>query len=123
MPIEAGSFPFPDDQVDDTKTDAIVLLTVYPRPDPWAIQDADIQLLAEQCARLNKLAGRRLLLRFGAEMNGNWNSWGQQPVAFRALWIRVHTAIKALAPDTAMVWAPSSGNGCKKQCCFSYINL
>jgi hypothetical protein len=113
LPIPADSFPFPDEQVDATMTDAVVLLTVYPRPNPWAITDADIDVLAKQCARLNTLAKRRLLLRFGPEMNGNWNYWGQQPSRFRALWIRVFRAVRAAAPETGFVWAPSSGNGCK----------
>lgn len=51
-------------------------------------------------------------------MNGNWNFWGQQPTRFVALWRRVHDAIKDEAPQTAMVWAPSSGNGC-----ISFSNL
>ncbi len=112
LPIPAGGYPFPDDQVDATNSRALVVLTVYPRPNPWAITDADIDVLAQQCARLNNEAKRRLLLRFGPEMNGDWNYWGQQPARFRALWIRVFNAVKAVAPDTGFVWAPSSGNGC-----------
>lgn len=104
LPIEQGSFPFPDDQVDETNTTAVVVLTVYPRPTPWQISDADIQRLAEQCSRLNKQAKRRIILRFAPEMNGNWNYWGQQPTNFVALWIRVYNAVKALTADTAFLW-------------------
>jgi hypothetical protein len=107
LPIEAGSFPFPDDQVDATNTTAVVVLTVYPRPTPWDIPAAEIEKLADQCARLNKEAKRRILLRFAPEMNGNWNYWGQQPTNFIALWIRVYNAVKAKAPNTGFIWAPS----------------
>ena len=112
LPIEAGSFPFPDDQVDATNSDALVLLTVYPRPTPWNISDADVNALAAQCARLNK-AKRRILLRFAPEMNGDWNFYGQQPTQFIALWKRVHAAVREQAPETGFVWSPSSGEGCK----------
>ena len=44
-------------------------------------------------------------------MNGNWNYWGQKPTQFVALWRRVFNALRRDAPQTAMVWAPSSGNG------------
>ena len=71
IPIPSDSFPFPSEQIDATGTNAIVLLTVYPRPTPWNISDAAILALANQCAELNR-NGRRILLRFGPEMNGNW---------------------------------------------------
>ena len=108
------------------------MLTVYPRPTPWNISDTDVQALAAQCARLTKQAKRRMVLRFGKgftisshmengqvlmntetapEMNGNWVEYGQQPTQYRALWIRVFTAVKAVAPDVAFVWSPSSGIG------------
>ena len=111
MPIPAGGFPFPDDQVDETATDAFVVLTVYPRPNPWNIADADIQALANQCARLNKNANRRILLRFAPEMNGNWFVYGQQPSRFRELWRRVITAVRAAAPQTGIIFAPNFGDG------------
>jgi hypothetical protein len=48
LPVVAGDFPFPSLQVQNLSTDAIVILTVYPIPNPWSIQDADIQALANQ---------------------------------------------------------------------------
>lgn len=44
-------------------------------------------------------------------MNGNWVEYGQQPTQYRALWIRIHKAVKDAAPDVAFVWSPSSGVG------------
>jgi hypothetical protein len=72
IPILAGDHPFPDDQVDDTHTDALVLLTVYNKYDPFSITDSDIQVLADQLARLTKVAKRRMLLRFLPEFNGTF---------------------------------------------------
>ena len=62
LPIE--SFPFPDDQIDATGTDALALVTIYPAPTPWNISDADMSALVNQCARLNKEAKRRIILRY-----------------------------------------------------------
>jgi len=55
--------------------------------------------------------GRRVIIRFAPEMNGNWNYWGLQPTNFISLWRRVHAALKRDAPLTGLMWAPSSGNG------------
>jgi beta-mannanase len=122
LPIGADLFPFPDTQIDDTKTDAIAYLTVYPRPTPWNISDVDVEALASQCGRLNNEAKRRVILRFAPEMNGNWNYWGQQPTDYLALWKRVHSAVKAKAPQTDFVWSPNVGTGCK-YFCFQFFCL
>lgn len=37
-----------------------------------------------------------------------WKSYGVQPTAFKALWERMHTIVKQIAPDTTIVWAPNS---------------
>jgi beta-mannanase len=108
LPVD--SYTFPEEQIYATGTDALVYLTIYPRPTPWAITDADIATLTQQMAKLNS-GGRRVLMRFAPEMNGNWNYWGQQPTQFLALWKRVYNALRRDAPETALVWAPSSGNG------------
>ena len=108
--IPIDTFPMPIEQIEATGTDAVVYLTVYPRPTPWNITDDMINQLAVQCGNYNK-AGRKVLMRFAPEMNGNWNYWGQQPSQFIALWRRMFTALRREAKDTALVWAPSSGNG------------
>jgi hypothetical protein len=36
---------------------------------------------------------------------------GMQPTAFLNLWRRLYTAMKRVAPNTVMVWSPSSSNG------------
>lgn len=108
--IPIDTFPFPYEQITQTKTDALVYLTVYPRPNPWQITDEHISNLTKQLSSINN-DNRRVLLRFAPEMNGNWNYWGQQPTQFLKLWKRIFTAIRRDAPLTALVWAPSSGNG------------
>jgi hypothetical protein len=72
--IPIDTFPFPYEQIYELGTDAIVYLTVYPRPSPWTISDQDIDVLAQQCGRINR-DGRRVFIRFAPEMNGNWNYW------------------------------------------------
>jgi beta-mannanase len=109
-------FPFPDDQIDATNTNALAVLTVYPVPNAWTITDQDLKQLTDQCSRLNNQAKRRLLIRFGPEMNGFWTPlfpYQQQPSEFVALWRRVYTAIKASCPTTGMIWSPNFGTGCK----------
>ena len=37
--------------------------------------------------------------------------YGIQPTGYKRLWSRMHTIIKAVAPDTVLVWAPNTGYG------------
>ncbi|KAL2916820.1 hypothetical protein HK105_203599 [Polyrhizophydium stewartii] len=108
--IPVDTYPFPIEQIEATGLDALVFLTVYPRPTPWTVTDADINELATMCGKINN-QGHRIVLRFGPEMNGPWNYYGQAPLKFIALWKRVFAALRRLAPATALVWAPSSGSG------------
>ncbi|KAI9346454.1 glycoside hydrolase superfamily [Obelidium mucronatum] len=101
-------------QLQDTKTDAFAMLTLYPFQGYDKITDAQI---ADMGTRLNKLAnaGRPVFLRFASEMNGSWFSYGQDPIGFLAAWKRCITAWrKALGANVnkvAFVWSPNSGNG------------
>lgn len=61
--IPIDTYPFPAEQIDATETDALVHLTVYPRPSPWSITDADINVLTSQMAEINR-RGRKVVLRF-----------------------------------------------------------
>jgi hypothetical protein len=72
--IPIDTYPFPYEQVYSLNTDAIVYLTVYPRPTPWTITDDQIANLTAQCSQMND-DGRRVMIRFAPEMNGNWNYW------------------------------------------------
>lgn len=44
-------------------------------------------------------------------MQGTWNEYGQQPTAFITSWNAMYTAVKAVAPETIMVWAPNTAQG------------
>ncbi|KAI8923818.1 glycoside hydrolase superfamily [Entophlyctis helioformis] len=113
--IPIDTFPFPIEQVEATGTDSLIYLTVYPRPTPWTVTDEQITNLTRQCGIINS-QGRRVLVRFGPEMNGDWNYYGQQPSRYIALWRRVFAAMRRDAPQTGLVWAPSSGNGSTSPC-------
>lgn len=108
--IPIDTFPFPVEQVIATNTDAMIMLTVYPRPTPWEVTDVHIRNLTRMCGELNR-NGHRVFVRFGPEMNGPWNYYGQQPARYVALWRRVFTAMREDAPFTALIWAPSFGTG------------
>lgn len=51
-------------------------------------------------------------VRFGPEMNGNWNIYGLQPLMYVQVWKTMYAAIKAIVPGVAIVWAPNTGQGC-----------
>jgi hypothetical protein len=105
MPL-GSTFAFPVEQIEVLDTDTIIYLTVYPQPNPWDINDADIRNLTRALGTLNS-QNRRVLLRFAPEMNGNWNYWGKmhvnrgmKPTLFLSLWRRVFTALREDAPTT-----------------------
>ena len=54
---------------------------------------------------------RNCFLRFAPEMNGDWNPYGLQPLAFVQAWQQMYTTVKAITPNTAIVWAPNTGQG------------
>jgi hypothetical protein len=61
--IPIDTYPFPYEQVYSMNTDALVFLTVYPRPTPWSITDEQIANLTAQCAQMNT-DNRRVILRY-----------------------------------------------------------
>ena len=44
-----------------------------------------------------------MLFRFDFEMNGDWFSWGMDPNAFKAAWVRVHTIFADAGADN-LLW-------------------
>lgn len=59
-------------------------------------------------ARAAKADGRRVLLRFGFEFNGEWFSWSGEPKRYVAAWRRAHAIFKAEgATNVEWVWAPN----------------
>ncbi|KAJ3172990.1 hypothetical protein HDU88_004449 [Geranomyces variabilis] len=99
-------------KIADTNTDAIVYLTVYPMNGFDAVTDAHIQELGGYLKTAAD-AGRRFMIRYAPEMNGNWFVYGQDPVAFIAGWRRFVTAMRAIVDNSkiAFLWSPNSSNG------------
>lgn len=59
-------------------------------------------------ARAARADGKRVLLRFGFEMNGDWFSWGGRPKLFTDAWKRVHAIFrKEKADRVEWVWSPN----------------
>ncbi|KAJ3062827.1 hypothetical protein HDU98_001331, partial [Podochytrium sp. JEL0797] len=102
--------------LEQTNTDAILLLTIYPNQAAAnaydLYTDADIQLLATQLDNISNPAksGRRVMVRFAPEMNGNWFGYGQQPKRFVTEFQRIVTAVRAVTKRVAFVWAPNAAN-------------
>ena len=52
--------------------------------------------------------GRRILLRFGFEFNGNWFTWSQDPKNFVAAWRRAREIFRREKADNVeWVWSPN----------------
>lgn len=93
---------------------AVLLLDVQPATRLAALTSGDAAELAGLLGEVNADLGLHVLVRFAPEMNGSWETWGQQPGAyvraFRALAEEVR-AVDSRAEWAAMVWAPVYGSG------------
>ncbi|KAI8831886.1 glycoside hydrolase superfamily [Chytriomyces cf. hyalinus JEL632] len=92
-------------------TNASVFMTAYAdmrHPDGRRgmdlVTDESITRLA---IRLNAISGRQVFLRWLPEMNGEWMLYGQKPVEYVALWIRMYGIFRATAPRVVLVWSPN----------------
>lgn len=55
-----------------------------------------------------KTDGRRILLRFGFEFNGNWFTWSGNPEAYVKAWRRAHDIFRRVgAANVEWVWSPN----------------
>ena len=73
-----------------------------------AISRGEYDDFFRQWARDAKTAGRRVLLRFGFEFNGDWFTWSGNPEAYVAAWRHVHGLFgEAGAGNVEWVWAPN----------------
>ncbi|KAJ3230588.1 hypothetical protein HDU78_008216 [Chytriomyces hyalinus] len=115
-PFDQTQQTAPLNLLETTKTDAILFLTIYPSQTgatPYdLITDRDLQLLAWQLGNITDptLSGRRVLLRFGPEMNGNWFAYGEKPTRYVAEYRRLVNAIRAVTRRVSFVWSPNAGN-------------
>ncbi|KAI8915295.1 glycoside hydrolase superfamily [Powellomyces hirtus] len=99
--------------VEETNTDAIFYLTVYPMQGFEAVTTEHITQLGNALNTGIK-NGRRFMIRYAPEMNGNWFKYGQDPVKFLASWKIFVDTLRAMLVDKtklAFLWAPNSSNG------------
>ncbi|KAJ3111945.1 hypothetical protein HDU96_005121 [Phlyctochytrium bullatum] len=90
----------------DDRTNASLLLTIYPYSGLDKILDVDITYLVDQCINISR-TGRNVYIRFGPEMNGAWmQGYGVRPTEYKAAFRRVALRIHA-ETSAAMVWAPN----------------
>ncbi len=62
----------------------------------------------QQWARDARRDGKRVLLRFGFEFNGDWFTWGGDPAGFVAAWRRARRIFReAGANNVEWVWSPN----------------
>lgn len=101
----------PEELIERSATDAAVFLTVYPNQGLTILTDDDYTALGNQLLNYTSNYNRACFLRFAPEMNGDWNVYGLMPLQFVQTWRQMYTAIKAIAPQTAIVWAPNTGQG------------
>jgi hypothetical protein len=101
----------PIEYIDQTKTDAILHLTIIPTTGWSSVTEADVEELAKQCEDIN-MRGRGVFLRFAPDFNCPWHIWGMQPIRFKRAWIQLHTKLRErpMANMTAMVWSAFEGN-------------
>ncbi|KAJ3178857.1 hypothetical protein HDU85_005051 [Gaertneriomyces sp. JEL0708] len=100
--------------IDETNTNALLYLSVYPTVTPDALTENDIFEFVKQIAGYAK-AGRGVMIRLGSEMNGSWQPYGQRPLAFVQMWRRIVGAIRdnqfLTRNRAAVIWAPNMGGG------------
>lgn len=88
-----------------------MFLTVYPDQGLDILTLDDYTALGNQLLNYTENYNRACFLRFAPEMNGDWNPYGLMPLQFVSAWQTMYTTIKAIAPQTAIVWAPNTGQG------------
>ncbi|KAI8614309.1 glycoside hydrolase superfamily [Chytriomyces sp. MP71] len=115
-PFDGTEMTVPLNLIEDTKTDAILFLTLYPNQtatNSWdLIKDSDLLKLAYQLDNITHptKSARRVLVRYAPEFNGNWFAYGQQPTRFIKEWIRLVTAVRSVTKRVGFVWSPNAGN-------------
>jgi hypothetical protein len=101
-------------QVRDTRSNAFMMLTVYPYEGFDAVSDAAHRQLVDKIATLSK-SGMKVLVRYASEMNGSWFRYGQQPRAFLQNWRKLYDDVKTAAgtsrDNIAFLWSPNDGSG------------
>lgn len=90
---------------------AVVVVDLQPRTPLEGLSLTDATSLGGLLAGLHDELGTWFLARFGAEMNGSWEPWGQQAVAYKAAFRLLAEGLDAAAPHVETVWSPVYGSG------------
>lgn len=92
---------------------AVLLVDVQPAKELRDYTDEEAADFAEELRALNDELGSHVLLRFAPEMNGSWETWGQQPGAYVAAFRQLSEAMDDVEETdwSEMVWAPVYGSG------------
>ena len=97
--------------IQDTNSDAIMYLTVYPMEGFDKVTDDGLQQMVEFVVKVVS-SGRSIFIRYASEMNGDWFAYGQKPAAFIESWKRVVGAVRKATSNSdkvAFIWAPNKG--------------
>jgi hypothetical protein len=112
FPLEAGDRQNLDGFVEQVSTvGGIGLVTLEPTGGLQTVTNEAADELARLLDAYWKRSGVPIIVRFAHEMNGSWYPWGQQPAAYVDAFRTVAVAVHALAPASAMAWAPNEGSG------------
>ncbi len=90
---------------------AVAVVDLQPRTGLTDLTSEDALALGDLLDGLHDELGTWFLARFGAEMNGSWEPWGQQAVAFKAAFRLLAHGLDATAPSVETVWSPVYGSG------------
>ena len=93
------------------EVDGIGLITLEPLDGLESVTAEAAEELALLLDEYWRVSGVPSIVRFAHEMNGSWYPWGQQPAAYVDAFRTVASAVHALAPASAMAWAPNEGSG------------
>lgn len=112
------NFPFSEEErsgvlraVEQVHQDGqMLLLSLQPAKGLDSVTDEVVQALSDDLSSFNDY-GVPVIVSFGEDMNGPWTPWAQQPAAYISTFQRVAAAVHANAPGSAMMWAPSYGDG------------
>ncbi|KAJ3062949.1 hypothetical protein HDU98_001216 [Podochytrium sp. JEL0797] len=91
------------------KTRSILEFTLQPTAPLASLTQEMYENVATQLLQVNTLYGVPVFLRYGHEMNGDWNAYGNQPTAYVKSFRALAAAVRAKTNMTAMVWAPNVG--------------
>lgn len=94
-----------------SRTGSVPAVNLEPSVPLADLSPADATRFAQRIAELHQEFGSYILVRFGAEMNGSWTSWGQQPRAYIAAFRAIADAVHRSTAWADMVWAPVYGAG------------